>query len=297
MIYQHPLAYLVAMEGRALLRAWAGDNGYDQQFVKDRLAEVRRLLDDRELGEHPGVLVEPGATGAAYAQWAAGYDDAGNGLFDLDEPALEAIVQSLPVGTAVDAACGTGRLTDRLVARGHRVLGVDSSTEMLERARRRLPAVPFVAGDLHRLPVPDGAADLLVTGLALTHVADLGPVFAEFARVLRSRGDLLVSDVHDQLVLLGSVVKAEGADGRAQLASTHRHSVAEVLRSALAAGFTVLRFDELPRSAPPEGPVPKATRGIDGWRTWPWTLMGLVPEATRAAWDSPAVTVWHLRNN
>lgn len=206
-------------------------------------------------------------------------------------------MQTLPVGTAVDAACGTGRLTDRLVARGHRVLGVDSSTEMLERARRRLPAVPFVAGDLHRLPVPDGAADLLVTGLALTHVADLGPVFAEFARVLRPGGDLLVSDVHDQLVLLGSVVKAEGADGRAQLASTHRHSVAEVLRTALVAGFTVLQFDELPRSAPPEGPVPEATRGIDGWRTWPWTLMSLVPEAARAAWDSPAVTVWHLRNN
>ena len=43
-IYQHPLAYLLGIEGLALLRAWAGD--YDEAFVTARLAEVRRLLDD-----------------------------------------------------------------------------------------------------------------------------------------------------------------------------------------------------------------------------------------------------------
>ncbi len=44
MIYQHPLAYLLGLEGIALLRAWAGD--YDKALVEARLAEVRRLLDD-----------------------------------------------------------------------------------------------------------------------------------------------------------------------------------------------------------------------------------------------------------
>src|SRR5438067_580707 len=44
MIYQHPLAYLLGLEGVALLRAWAGD--YDKEFVLTRLAEVRRLIDD-----------------------------------------------------------------------------------------------------------------------------------------------------------------------------------------------------------------------------------------------------------
>lgn len=39
MIYQHPLAYLLGVEGVALLRGWAGD--YDKDFVVAHLAEVR----------------------------------------------------------------------------------------------------------------------------------------------------------------------------------------------------------------------------------------------------------------
>ena len=45
MIYQDPLAYLLGLEGIALLDAWAGD--HDREFVGTRLAEVRRLPEDR----------------------------------------------------------------------------------------------------------------------------------------------------------------------------------------------------------------------------------------------------------
>ena len=113
MTYQHPLAYLLGLEGLALLRAWAGD--HDRAFVEARFAEVRRLLADEALVGHPGVEVEAGATGDTYQQWAATYDDPGNGLFDLDGPALEALAAGLPVGTALDAACGTGRLIPPLL--------------------------------------------------------------------------------------------------------------------------------------------------------------------------------------
>ncbi|MFI5584740.1 methyltransferase domain-containing protein [Amycolatopsis sp. NPDC051758] len=46
----------------------------------------------------------------------------------------------------------------------------------------------FRLGELTHLPVDDAAVDLVVCGLALTHAADLGPVLAEFARVLRPGG-------------------------------------------------------------------------------------------------------------
>ncbi len=110
MVYQHPLAYLLGMEGLALLKAWAGDDGYDEQFVRARLAEVRRLLDDPELAGHPGVQVETGAAEAAHDQWSGSYDDPGNALFELDEPFLDDVLAALPPGTALDAACGTGRM-------------------------------------------------------------------------------------------------------------------------------------------------------------------------------------------
>lgn len=173
MIYQHPLAYLLAMEGRALLRAWAGDDAYDQQFVDARLGEIRRLLNDEKLTNHPGVHVERDATATAYQQWSDTYDDPGNGLFDLDAPIIDEITAALPTGTAVDAGCGTGRVTAGLVNQGHQVIGVDSSIEMLRQARRRLPQTMLVTGEMRQLPMITDSADLLVTALALTHVIDL----------------------------------------------------------------------------------------------------------------------------
>ena len=152
-----------------------------------------------------------------------------------------------------------------------------------------------MVGDLGALPVPDAAVDLVTTALALTHVRELGPVYAEFARVLRPGGDLIVSDVHPELVLFGSTVKLVGPDGSAQLATTHRHGLGDHLRAALAAGFTALRCEELPTPGPITDPLPEPTRDIGEWPIWPWSLMGWDPEASRSAWNNPSIVVWHFR--
>jgi SAM-dependent methyltransferase len=292
-IYQHPLAYLVGVEGLALLRAWAGD--FDEAFVRERLDEVRRLLDEPALRDHPGVRVRSGDLPAAYAGWAATYDDEDNGLFGLDGPIVEEILGALPAGTALDAACGTGRYARFLAGRGHRVVGVDGSAPMLARAREQVPAGVFARGDLHRLPVADGSVDVVVCALALTHVRDLAPVLAEFARVLRPGGSVVVSDVHHELVTLGSVVRSPGPHGEPGLAPTYRHRTGDHLRAALAAGLRVVRCEE-PVRTPRGGAGPPPEHYEPGeWEDWPWTLLPLVPAAFRAAWAKPDVVVWHFR--
>ena len=282
------------MEGLALLRAWAGDYDYDERFVQARLGEVRRLLDDERLTGHPGVIVERGATEAAYRQWSARYDEP-NGLFDIDEPVLDEIIDQLPIGDALDAACGTGRLAARLVQRGHRVVGVDGSAEMLQQARRRLPDTDFVTGDLRRLPIADdfgrpgghrvGADPRRRTGAGLRRVRPSAPTRRPAGRLRRSRRSGAAG--------LGG--QGEGPDGQPQLATTHRHTVADFLRAALATGFSVRRFEEQPRPTAPEGPPQEPTDEIGSWPDWPWTLLGLVPEAARAAWNNPHMTVWHFQ--
>jgi SAM-dependent methyltransferase len=294
MIYQHPLAYLLGLEGMALLRGWAGD--FDREFVEARLAEVRRLLADESLANHDGVMVDRGDTVTAYRQWSVTYDEPRNDLFDHDEPLMYEILDAQPRGNALDAACGTGRYASYLVAHGHRVIGVDSSADMLVRARARVPQARFLRGDLRHLPLPDGTVDLVVSGLALAHVPVLEPVMAEFARVLHPGGHLVISDVHHELVLMGSVVKALGPAGEPGLVATYRHTAGDFLRAALAVGLQVRRCEE-PRRPPviDRTPLPAPEIAVGEWADWPWSLMELVPEVMRALSGRPATIIWQFQ--
>src|SRR2546425_4271601 len=74
-IYQHPLAYLLGLEGIALLRAFAGE--YDREFTLARIREIRALLDAvDQLGD--GVEETPMTMQEGYALWAPWYDEPGN---------------------------------------------------------------------------------------------------------------------------------------------------------------------------------------------------------------------------
>jgi SAM-dependent methyltransferase len=293
MIYQHPLAYLLGLEGIALLRAWGGD--FDKEFVDRRLAEVRRLLATEAVAEHEGVMVERGDTLTGYRRWAATYDEPRNSLFDADEPVMHEIIDGLPPGDALDAACGTGRYAHFLAGHGHRVLGVDSSPDMLARARARVPSARFLLGDLRQLPLPDNGVDLVVCGLALSHVPALAPVMAEFARVLRPGGRLVISDAHHEIVVRGSVPHALGPNNEPGLAASYRHTPGDFLRAALPAGLQVRRCEEPYRLNDDQAPAPQDTElTVSGWHQWPWSLLDLIPEASRTAWAVPAVIIWHF---
>jgi ubiquinone/menaquinone biosynthesis C-methylase UbiE len=134
--------------------------------------------------------------------------------------------------------------------------------------------------------------DAVVCALALVHVPSLGPVLAEFARVLRPGGSLVISDVHHDLVLRGSIVHALGPDGEPGLSPTYRHTVGDYLRAALPAGLRVRACEEPRRAVPQLPPAPDLDPG--GWADWPWTLLPLIPEATRSAWDAPSTIIWHF---
>jgi SAM-dependent methyltransferase len=291
-IYQDPLAYLLGLEGIALLDAWAGD--HDRAFTDARLAEVRRLLDDEKLRDR-GVFAERVSTVLAYQQWAAGYDaEAGGGLFATDEPVVAEYLSGRASGAALDAACGTGRFAELLSKRGYRVIGVDSSPDMLAYARGRVPDGEFRLGELDRLPLPDDSVDVIVCALALVHVPRLEPVLAEFARVLRPGGDLVISDMHHELVTLGSVVTARGPAGERCIAATYRHQLGDYLRPALSLGLQVRRCEE-PRAVPSAGRPPEPATGIGDWPDWPWSLMDYLPSALRAAGGRPSLVIWHFQ--
>lgn len=97
----------------------------------------------------------------------------------------------------LDCACGTGVMAahaQRLVGTSGVVVALDPSMPMLAVAGAR-GVRNRVSGTAERLPLPDASVDVVTMGYALRHVADLGVAFAEFARVLRPGGRLLILEM------------------------------------------------------------------------------------------------------
>jgi ubiquinone/menaquinone biosynthesis C-methylase UbiE len=289
--YQHPLAYLLAVEGMALMRAFGGEHGRD--FTRARIAEVRAFLEDAD-SWGDGVVLAPVTTQDGYRAWAETYDQPGNQLIDLEQPVVREIVAGLPAGIAIDVACGTGRHARYLAEQGHRVIGVDSAPAMLERAAANVPDAGLAQGELLRLPVADHAADVVVCALALTHVPDLAAALAEFVRVLRPGGHLVISDSRGQF----GPIAVRTRDGRPGLLPHWNHLTSDYLVAALPLGLQVRRCVEPRRPAPLVDPNITPARENVATRDFPdvWDLHTFCPAATNAAYeDTPAAIVWHFQ--
>lgn len=99
-----------------------------------------------------------------------------------------------PGDRVLDVATGTGLVAREAARLGGRVTGLDPSAGMLAAARRNLP-IGLVQGRAEAIPLADASADFLSMGYALRHVADLGTAFAEYRRVLRPGGRLLLLEI------------------------------------------------------------------------------------------------------
>jgi len=97
-------------------------------------------------------------------------------------------------GSALDVACGTGKLTAalaRAVGPQGRVVGVDLSEGMLDCARAALadtPGIELRPGNALALPVIDGSFDAATIAFGLRNLADFEAGFREMARAVRSGG-------------------------------------------------------------------------------------------------------------
>jgi demethylmenaquinone methyltransferase/2-methoxy-6-polyprenyl-1,4-benzoquinol methylase len=101
-----------------------------------------------------------------------------------------------PGDTVLDACCGTGDLAMAARAAGAaRVVGVDFSERMLERARRKAPELEWVQADVLSLPFEDASFDSAVVGFGVRNVEDLEAGLKELRRVLRPGGRLGILEI------------------------------------------------------------------------------------------------------
>ncbi|MDQ6719979.1 MAG: ubiquinone/menaquinone biosynthesis methyltransferase [Candidatus Dormibacteraeota bacterium] len=97
-------------------------------------------------------------------------------------------------GSALDVACGSGKLTAqlaRLAGPKGRVVGIDFSPQMLEVARRDNPGIEFVEGDALKLPFDDASFDASTIAFGLRNLAEPIRGLREMLRVVRRRAVVL----------------------------------------------------------------------------------------------------------
>jgi demethylmenaquinone methyltransferase / 2-methoxy-6-polyprenyl-1,4-benzoquinol methylase len=99
--------------------------------------------------------------------------------------------------TVLDVATGTGQVAReaaRIVHPSGVVIGVDPSRGMLEEARKSATG-PLVQGIGEALPFAGERFDFVSMGFALRHVSDLEAAFAEYRRVLKPGGRVLLLEI------------------------------------------------------------------------------------------------------
>jgi ArsR family transcriptional regulator len=161
----------------------------DPVFARDRarataVKKAREEAAQSYFKEHAGEWDKIRALHVSEAQVEAAVDEAlGKGPFSL----------------IVDLGTGTGRMLELFGARADRALGFDLSHDMIAYARAKLERAGLAHaqarhGDLYNVPLPDGAADVVILHQVLHFLDDPAAAIAEAARLLKRGGKLLVVD-------------------------------------------------------------------------------------------------------
>jgi ubiquinone/menaquinone biosynthesis C-methylase UbiE len=146
---------------------------------------------------------------------------------DVDGNLLKAIESLTPIDgkRVLDLGTGTGRLPILLAGRAAQMIGLDLHWDMLRRQRLQREAAggrwEIVQGDMRRLPIPDGWADLVTAGWAISFLLaaypedwrkQIGSVIREMQRVCAPGGALIIFET----LTTGSLAPAPPSEALAE---------------------------------------------------------------------------------
>lgn len=151
-----------------------------------------------------------------------------------EAPLVKHWLQNLRPGLGLDAGSGTGTYIPDVKKLGQRCVAVDLSRQMLNINRQKTydcitpSPVLYTQGDIRILPFRDSQFNWVLCSRVLSHVPHLELVLREFARVLRSGSECLISDVHPDHPYTHVAIRIESGEVAIE---TYKHSLASLKRA------------------------------------------------------------------
>lgn len=171
-------------------------------LVREQVGQsVSALQDQRRL--HSAMAARRSKSAEFFSSSAGQWDRVRDEMFG-DRFHLAALAAfASPEAVVGDLGCGTGQVSAALAPFVSRVIAVDSSSAMLQAAKKRLQEhrnVELRRGELEALPIDDGRLDAATVMLVLHHVPEPARALADVARTLTPGGRLIVVDMlpHDR---------------------------------------------------------------------------------------------------
>ena len=208
---------------------------------------------------------------AAYERWAPLYPPtAHNPLMRAEQQAMAEHWPPVAGKHALDLACGTGRYTRLLAeAKAAQVVAMDFCVPML----RQVSAAVRVCGSMMQLPFAGQAFDVVISGLALGHAANVHSWMAEAARVLKSGGSLLYSDFHPEAARVGLTRSFKDEQNDTCTVPHRCYGVALQQEAAAAANLAIEVIHEVRVGIELKEPFPKSEEFYRRWDGLPIVLV------------------------
>jgi SAM-dependent methyltransferase len=219
-------------------------------------------------------------------------DEAGHGLVSDEQRRAWLDLLSRFSGRSrqqvLDVGCGTGFLALRFAELGHTVTGIDLSPQMIDRASRKAEQaglkLDFRVGDASALDCGDETYDLVAARHVVWNLPDPERGVAEWLRVLRPRGRLILIEgkwADNELAAM------EGRDG-ARFTERLKDSIVEIsLHSGLVPNrFLRRRYRRVELELPFSG-GPSADRLVELLERLSVLNIGVEPLMSPALWGEP----------
>jgi ubiquinone/menaquinone biosynthesis C-methylase UbiE len=144
----------------------------------------------------------------AYTLWSENYDNQpGNLVLDLDDSLFSELLKkiSLQDKFVADVGCGTGRHWEKIYScHPYRLVGYDVSEGMLKVLKNKFPeAETYQIRGTRLSALENNSCDVIISTLVLAHIVNIEKAFTEWNRVLNAKGNIILTDYHPDMLLLG----------------------------------------------------------------------------------------------